>query len=400
MHGRPFITGALLAGALLAAGPPMEAGAQVAPSPVVLLRPEPVAGDESGQTWPQTGREIPARSAAQVLPSQPAHPIGGSVDAPDYWIVSSRRCAQAGRPVCPGGSRDYFHMGPAGRPQLLNEPSFQAWLAPGVPACIVVHGSFTNWNDAVYGSRMMYEWIRAAAPEQPLQIVFFTWPSDGTAWWLLPHVNVGVLGRRAEFNGFYVADLIARIAADHPISLFGHSHGARVVMSAVHLQAGGMIQGQRLWNAGTDPRRYRVVLAAAAVDQHWLSRGGRYACAWGRIEALVNLRNRNDIALAIYPLRRICSGLALGRSGFRPLDRITFDRYGMGVEELDVTHLLDTGHLWDNYYVRPEIARSIVPYLYFTDRAGDSFPAADGAWPVESSPSLPQDGPVLEPAPR
>ncbi|HUG93305.1 MAG TPA: alpha/beta hydrolase [Planctomycetaceae bacterium] len=320
--------------------------------------------------------------------------IGGSVEAPDYWIVSTRRCSQEGRPHCPAGTYDYFHVGPGGRPQFLDEPSFQAWLTPGVPVCVVVHGSFTNWSDAVEGSARMSEWIRSAAPDRPLHVVFFTWPSEGDEWWLLPPVNVGVLGRRAEFNGFYLADLISRIPPAHPVSLFGHSHGARVVTSAVHLKAGGLVQGQRLSHAEALGRRYRVVLAAAAVDQHWLSPGGRYACAMARVERLVNLRNRNDIALAVYPLRRVLSGLPLGRSGFRPIDRAQFRRLGLAVAELDVTGLLDTGHLWDNYYRRPEIARSIAPYLYFTDAIGPAAaPAGPRTFEFETSP--PASGPRL-----
>jgi hypothetical protein len=345
------MTALLLAAASLAAPASHAAYAQAdrvptLPGPILLPALEPIPAE----TLPPTGD---------------AASIGGSPAAPDYWLVSTRRCAQAGQPACPGGTYDYFHVGPDRRPRFVNEAAFRAWLVPGVPVCVVVHGSFTNWIDAVEGGARVYQWIRAAAPERPLQIVFFTWPSDQADLCLLPQITVGVLGVRAEFNGMYLAEFLSRIPPTQPVSLFGHSHGARVVMAALDLRAGGPVQGRRLWMPG-DARTFRVVLAAAAIDQHWLSPGGRYDCAMARVERLINLRNRNDIALAFYPLRRVFSGLSLGRSGFRPLDRLRFSQLGWSVAELDLTSLLDTGHLWDNYYRRPEIARAIVPYLYFT----------------------------------
>jgi hypothetical protein len=148
------------------------------------------------------------------------------------------------------------------------------------------------------------------------------------------------------------------------------------------------------------PGRIRGGIAPCWPPRRWTNTGSLLVSGthvWQRIEALVNLRNRNDIALAIYPLRRICSGLALGRSGFRALDRLTFRQFGLPVAELDVTPLLDTGHLWDNYYNRPEIARAIVPYLYFTD-ANTSGHVPPYEWqPPAAAPGEPIEGPVLAP---
>jgi hypothetical protein len=177
MQGRQLIQVVLLSVAILiAAGGRASCEERVpahsAGGPAVLLPIEPVRSPDVPHAWirpahPVSAQQLPSPDSG--TPDPPFHPIGGSADAPDYCIVSSRRCTQAGRPFCPGGL-DYFHVGSGGHPQPLNEPGFQAWLAPGVPVCIVVHGSFTNWNDAVYGSRRMYEWIRAAAPEVS------TWP--------------------------------------------------------------------------------------------------------------------------------------------------------------------------------------------------------------------------------
>ena len=110
-----------------------------------------------------------------------------------------------------------------------------------------------------------------------------------------------------------------------------------------------------------------MVFLAAAIDHHWLNPHERYGQALCPVEALLNVRNRRDLPLRFYPLRRPFSHRALARTGFTKSDR---RKMGPAVEklaEVDVTHLVGRRHFWQYYYQHPEIAVAIAPYVFFTN---------------------------------
>jgi hypothetical protein len=216
-------------------------------------------------------------------------------------------------------------------------------------------------------SHCTFQWLRAAAPDKPLHVVFLTWPSERFIT-LLPSLDVSMLGRRSEFNGFYLAQLIGHIPPEHPVSLLGHSHGARTTLSTLHLLGGGRVQGKCVGRCSRyQGHRLRAVLAAAAVDHHWLNPGERYDRAVCRSEAIVTLRNKRDRALWFYPLHKPFGRSALSHSGLHRSDRMRLGSCNSKMVEFDVAPLVGNGHMWPHYYCRPEIASALVPYLYFSD---------------------------------
>jgi hypothetical protein len=253
-----------------------------------------------------------------------------------------------------------------GSAQLLNRASFAASLTPGVPVCIVVHGSFTNWKGLCDDCVPLARWIRSAAPQRPLHVLFYTWPSEGGITYA-PHVDVAILGTRASFNGVYLAELVARIPPGHPVCLIGHSHGSRMVAAALHVLGGGEVENARLtWPAPPD-LRVRGVLIAGALDHHWLDPGQRFEMALCRTECLLVLRNDHDIVLTFYPLRKPFSKRALGERGLSHRDVCRLGPLSSKVAVLDVTRLVQTGHMLQHYYVCPQIAGAISPYVYYFD---------------------------------
>jgi hypothetical protein len=290
---------------------------------------------------------------------------GGTYCRFDYWLVSARHCPNHGRSCRPGCEFEYFHSSPENCLHRSDERSFLSTLQPGVPVCIMVHGSFVDWPHIQHESHQTYCWLRAAAPHRPLHVVFYTWPSEGCIT-MLPHADVAILGRRAEHHGLHLARLISRLPAGHPVCLLGHSHGARLAAAALHLLGGGPVQGYRLAWQPNPGRRIRAVFAAAALDHHWLNPGERYGRALCQVEWLLNLRNRRDLPLAAYPLRKPFSHRALARAGFTRRDVARLGWQRAKIAQIDVTPLIGTGHMWPNYYRRPEIAAAIVPFVYFT----------------------------------
>ena len=251
---------------------------------------------------------------------------------------------------------------------------FRAWLQPGVPVCLIAHGSLVTWESLMRDAGPIYRWLRNAAPDRPIQIVFFTWPSDTPI--LCPSVDFIRLGLRAQFNAFYLAQVVAQIPPESPVSYFGHSHGAALVAATLHLQAGGSIRGQCLGFADVPTRPCRVVFVAAAIERDWMGPGETFARTLWRADCLLNVYNSTDFALCFYPWRYPFSDAALGRKSFGGSDLRELGPLAGKIAEVDVSCMLGCGHMWENYYPWPQIASGIAPWIYFIG-VNPCFPYAD-----------------------
>ncbi|MDA1213273.1 MAG: alpha/beta hydrolase [Planctomycetota bacterium] len=336
----------------------------------------------------QLGDDVVSPRSDTAIPAAAGVDISlGDHCSPDYWIVSSRDCPQSGKQCDWSCCFDFFRFRNSdGCLRSGNAAEFQASLNPDYPVCIVVHGSFVGWDDVCHQSYHTYRWLRKACPEKPVQIVFFSWPSDSSVF-PIPHHTITKLGRMAEYNGVHLATLIAHFPPTQPVTILGHSHGTRTAVSAMHLLGGGCIQGRYV--ADCDPsRRFHLIFAAGAIDHHWLNPGQRYDRALCRTDCIVNLINHRDIALAFYPLRAPFARQAVAISGFTRRDVASMGYPASQINEIDVTRLVGSHHMWPHYYRYPQIASELIPYVYFDH--GDN--ATPYMVPSEDEP------PVSEPA--
>lgn len=319
-------------------------------------------------TSPQALGQTPQQdSAADAAPEADA---ANDICEEIHWIINVRSCQSDG---CDKACSCQFHYeweDCCGNRGWSDVDGFRQWLKPGVPVCLMVHGSFVP-EDSVYADcRNTFKWLRGAAPKRQLQMVFLSWPSDGiftsrsdqALTSPVPGIDVAILGRRAERNGILLARLMHLLPPDSPVCLIGHSHGARIVSSALHLLGGGSQRGVRV---GAVPQRIRTILAAAAIDHDWYISGQRYDHALYATECLLNLRCQRDWALFFYPLREPFSPHALGRGGFTRRDLQRLGPEAQRLWELDVTPVINRGHIWPEYYEHPELAASLVPWVYF-----------------------------------
>ncbi len=285
---------------------------------------------------------------------------------PDYWVLSFRKCQQAGSPCTADQCTQCFYFGPHGPGNRRNPADFYASLRPDVPVVMMVHGSLIDWQQMLNEGHATYEWLRRASPDTPFQMVFVTWPSDRPLALLAP-VDFSILGRRSGYNGLYLARVLSRIPSNVSVSLIGHSHGARLVVSALNLVGGGDAYGYRLEPRSTPWPRLRLVMAAAAVDHHWLVPNERYGQALDNTESLLNLRNQNDFALRLYVLRLPLGSESIGRVGFTARDqRLLGSRFDK-VRDVEVSSVLGTKHVWPWFYNQPELGRTLAPYLFYKD---------------------------------
>ncbi len=308
----------------------------------------------------------PADSIVHEIPSAQTVTTG-----PGYWIVSSQSSPQdfdESPPVfCPAVTR-YDHC--VGFRQAHIQELLQS-LQPGFPVCILCHGSFVGWQDVLAESCETWKWLHHACPDQPVQMIHFSWPSDRPIFSPVVQLDVNRLGRRAGRNGFYVASLVQQIPSECPICLIGHSHGTRVIASALHLTAGGAVEGFVLARGQFPQHRLRAVFAASAMDHKWLNPNERYSRALCSVECVLNLKNSCDPALFIYPLRRPFSCGALGYTGITSRDRCRLGPGGDKIRDLDLTEDIGIGHYWPNYFKRPWLAHVIRNYLFFGEQTAN-----------------------------
>lgn len=288
--------------------------------------------------------------------------MGDGTGTDQFWILSTRHLPH-NLSGCPNGINFQFYSGgECGPLQRRDCPSFQQWLADGVPVMIMVHGSFVDWELSVNDARQTFKWMRNTSCGRPVRMVFFSWPSDGP-YCYIPTIDVGKSGRRASFAGIYLSQLIDILPPNSPVCMIGHSHGSRVVSSCLHFRSGGEIFGCVRANQ-YDCRRIRVIFAAAAIDHHWLNPGARFGRALNKVECLVNMQNKRDLALGLYPVVRPFSASPLARSGFTYYDNRVQGQLALKTIDVDVTRDIKHQHTWPYYYRLPHIAQIIAPYVY------------------------------------
>lgn len=347
--------------------PVMAEGTDYFPAPAEAIPPAGLIAPLQHSN-PQIDVPAPALAspAAEELmsPAPAVAPFVGDACAPNYWIVSSRCRVQHVRQACRGPwGLDVYQRTPDGQLTQSQLPALSSQLVPGIPVCIFVHGSFVEWDSQCREAHSLYLRLRSAS-SAPLQMIFFTWPSDGPYTYVFP-LDVAIRERQADFNGFHLAYLLSQIPESCPVSLIGHSHGARVVLSTLHMAGGGTVEGYTSPCAMGTTRRFRVVLAAAAMDHDELNPGKDFGCALNRVECLLNLRNCKDLPLALQPFSRPFARRALARSGITPHDVSNLGYNAAKIRQCDVAHLVGHAHLWPEYYKQPGIVAAMVPYVYF-----------------------------------
>ena len=308
------------------------------------------------QNGPSTPVPEPPAASMACNPATPAET--------GYWIVSTERAPQSFDHTLPRFSAvvSRYEHGAGLRKTSIEE--LRACLQPGIPICVMVHGSLVGDRSVEPESFRTWQWLRHGARGRPFQMIYFRWPSYKLLTPLLS-IDFAILGRRASRNGFYLAGLIKSLPPESPLSLLGHSHGTRVISSALHLMAGGAVEEMACPQLQCAGRQIRTVFAASAIDHDWLNPGERFERALCSTECLLNLRNPFDAALVMYPLRRIGSSRALGVTGLTEKDRSALGNSHRKVRDLDVSESVGCRHFWPSYVEQTGLARAASNYLFY-----------------------------------
>lgn len=288
-----------------------------------------------------------------------------------YWIVSTEDSPQSFDDSLPRfcARVQCRHADGSGHNSTLE--ALKKSLRPDVPLVIMVHGSFMDSPSVEPESQRTWKWLQHAARGKPFDFIYFRWPSYRSPS-LMINIDVAVLGRRASRNGFYLAGLIRSLPASTQVGLIGHSHGTRVIASALHLMAGGTVEEIGCPELRCGQCHIRTVFTASAIDHDWLGKGERFERALCSTEALLNLQNPRDPALVIYPLRRIGSRRALGHTGFTEKDLQQLGAQAVKVRDVNVGSTVGCQHMWPEWVEHTAVAHQAAPWLFLSaDNAGE-----------------------------
>jgi len=314
---------------------------------------------------------VPAESSPaistydQALPTQAMSP---PLAETGFWFLNTHHSPQDFDYSCPRFCPAVMRFDDC---QGFRDSSFQEMIAgiePGVPVCIMVHGSFVDTPGSCRESKCTWHWLQSASCGHRMQMIYFHWPSYRRLTPLVA-IDTNQLGRRASRNGYYLAELIHQLPSECPVCLIGHSHGTRVISSSLHLMGGGAIQGVCHPYARANGRPIRAVFAGAAIDHHWLNPGKRYDRALPNMQCLLNLTNHLDPALAVYPFRLpLLVRPPMGVTGLTRFDRRHIGPQSEKVLDYDVSRAIGASHYWPYYYKKPGLAMAMRNYVYFPDQ--------------------------------
>ena len=355
-------------------------------SPTVLTRPRPGSRFDPGAGGPgisQNGDENFLDGALDPRTGWPFVLLDHFRPRPDrmgqVWIVQTRDCPQVlGSDPWPKLKVKRFDA----EGELVERPVAELLAeVAGRPILVQVQGSLTTPDAAIGGLLWTHTWLkhhRSLAPETV--VIAFDWPSQRVYGEDIRDINEK--GRRAFVAAYHLAVFLSAFPAGSRICLIGQSYGGRVVPSALHVLGGGTLHGRKheptARLATTRPDlRVRAVVIGAASDHNWLDPGQRLDRALVGCEAFLNLYNRKDEALLLYPsLVRSGHRRALGRVGLSNADFAKLGPLAARYEEHDVHDVLGPEHTLLDAVANPTIARRIAPYAWTAD-PGPLPPQAD-----------------------
>lgn len=196
----------------------------------------------------------------------------------------------------------------------------------------------------------------------PTRLLIVGWPSEIDRVPVLRDAREKA--KRADIEGYWVAQLIARLPKDYRVNLVGYSFGSRIATSAAHYLAGGK-RCDCPSTASPDSPRLTAVLMASAVDADWLGECQPHSLALGRFERVLILNNSTDPVLRRFyrALSRPERTSALGSVGLL----LPEAQFACHARQWDVSHLLGRTHDWRRYIETPEIMGSVAEYALFLD---------------------------------
>jgi hypothetical protein len=277
------------------------------------------------------------------------------------WMISSRNVG-CGKPSQLVGNLKYSVYAAERGWLASSREAFLESLNPEVATTFYVHGNQVNNAEAQRIAANVYRsLVGVAPPDQPMQFVVWSWPSERID--AGPLEDIRVKAQRTPVAGYYLGWLVNQLPPEQRVTLIGYSFGARIVTGALHLAGGGRLAGDVVMDRKPGRTPLGAILMAAAVDDDWLRAGMPHGKATSQIDRLLLVNNSADAALRryhlLYGLRRTADAMGTyGPAGYAGGAFV--------IDEFDAACIVGKEHNWELYFASPAIMRRMQPAVFAT----------------------------------
>jgi hypothetical protein len=294
-------------------------------------------GTDTRQT--QTTAANTGKSSPRPAPGTCAHCVR---PLDQIWLISTRSLGCTVTIDEPPN----FHVRRRSAEGLWISSSIGEFLAsddPGIPTCIVIHGNQVDYPYAIEQGMLAYRQLTAGLPaDHAIRFVIWSWPSDRVHGILK---DVRLKASRTPNESKYLAWTLRQLNSNTQVRLVGFSFGARIATGALHVVAGGDLNGFSLAPASGTRTPVRAVLVAAALHNDWLAEGRPHGEALEIVDAMLLINNSCDAALKRYRFLDSCRDAeALGYTG-----PAGWSPHYAKIREVDACCDLGKAHDWNGY---------------------------------------------------
>lgn len=280
----------------------------------------------------------------------------------DLWIIDTHAVCDDD---CNAGKARYFRLDDGCKWVQESEEVFLKTLDPAQTLNIILPGYSTTMKWVVQHLWGLHHQLVKQAKCRgmacpPTRLVIVGWPSE------IDHVPIlrdaREKARRADLEGYWLAQLLAKLPKDYRVNLVGYSFGSRIATAAAHHLAGGE-RCNCPSAASPDSPRLTATLMASAVDADWLADCQPHSLALGRLERVLLLNNCADPVLRRFYriLTKPERSEALGSVGLL----LPEAQFADHVRQWEVSGILGRTHDWRRYIESPEIMWAIAEFAFF-----------------------------------
>jgi len=282
------------------------------------------------------------------------------------WLISTRDGG-----LC-GATLSYSRYDGQGTWLPADAAAFAAADDPAQPTFFFVHGNRANCQDAVEMGWQVYQQLRCQSPDRAYRLVIWSWPSDRLQGGQLNDVRVKA--QRCDRESLLLAQVVAQINPQVKVTFLGFSFGARIIVGASHLLAGGQLCGHAL--PGPSERTpMRAMLLASALDADWLLPGRRNDMALRLMDQVFITCNPADKVLKRYHWLYGHRGPdALGYAGPACPSMLGSDAAKLQI--VNVSCEVGADHAWLSYFYAGTVQRYLSWYALGETPAAGPVPAS------------------------
>lgn len=300
-----------------------------------------------------------------------ATPANSSTARPQdqLWLVSCRRVSYGERNAL--AELSYVVHQPLSGWTAASQDAFRDG-APTSNTCVLVLGNgYTSGQTRSLGETAYHRLVDGLPTECGVRFIIWSWPSD--------HIDTGpvkdlrVKASRTPQVALLMARWLDAMPLSGQVSLLGTSFGARIVMEALQLRAGGQVGNRALEATGDNPRRaVHVVLISAAIDDDWLLPGNRLGGAISQTEQLLLVNNSSDHVLKRYHwlYGRRSRTAALGSTGLR-----AGGGFSENITQIDAAAIIGRHHGCAPYFDSPRLVAAMRSHLFDIEADSPQLPS-------------------------